>query len=275
MESGNYVLHQSNRASKSTTTTSLASSSLRSSRKIQFLSSFGRFFHLSQILQRATVELTEDDKSQLNNLHTEQYWNLPCPITGCAARLSAMEDFEDHYFARHTATCSVCSRAFPTTRLLNIHVAESHDSFFQAKVGRGYPMYECLVEGCGTKFTSDKARHQHLVDKHKFPVSYEFHKRCHPSKRQRQKLRAHPSTSSTNAKHPQCADAKSLNKNDDELHNADKELTDMVVEQSIEDLASAVSKLSTHDNNPEAVSFGHRHNRAFAFVPRSVHGKTR
>lgn len=51
-----------------------------------------------------------------------------------------MEDFENHYNARHTASCSVCSRVYPTSRLLSIHVSEVHDSFFQAKVARGYDM---------------------------------------------------------------------------------------------------------------------------------------
>lgn len=63
-----------------------------------------------------------------------------CPIVGCSARLTSLQDFEDHYHARHTASCSVCSRVFPTSRLLSIHVSEAHDSFFQAKVARGYPM---------------------------------------------------------------------------------------------------------------------------------------
>lgn len=63
-----------------------------------------------------------------------------CTIVGCGARLSSLEDFEDHYNARHTASCSVCSRVYPTSRLLSIHVSEAHDSFFQAKVARGYPM---------------------------------------------------------------------------------------------------------------------------------------
>lgn len=51
-----------------------------------------------------------------------------------------MEDFENHYNARHTASCSVCSRVYPTSRLLSIHVSEVHDSFFKAKVARGYDM---------------------------------------------------------------------------------------------------------------------------------------
>lgn len=63
-----------------------------------------------------------------------------CPIVGCGARLTCLEDFEDHYNARHTASCSVCSRVYPTSRLLSIHVSEAHSSFFQAKVARGDPM---------------------------------------------------------------------------------------------------------------------------------------
>ena len=63
-----------------------------------------------------------------------------CPIVGCGAHLKSLAEFEDHYNARHTACCSVCSRVYPTSRLLSIHVSEVHDSFFQAKVARGYPM---------------------------------------------------------------------------------------------------------------------------------------
>ena len=66
--------------------------------------------------------------------------NFFCPIVGCSARLNSREGFEDHYFARHTASCSVCSRVYPTQRLLSIHVSEVHDSFFQAKVARGFAM---------------------------------------------------------------------------------------------------------------------------------------
>lgn len=66
--------------------------------------------------------------------------NVSCPIVGCGAQLNSLDDFEDHYHARHTASCSVCSRVYPTSRLLSIHVSEAHDSFFQAKVARGFAM---------------------------------------------------------------------------------------------------------------------------------------
>lgn len=65
---------------------------------------------------------------------------VSCPIVGCRVHMNSLEDFEDHYKARHTASCSVCSRVYPTSRLLSIHVSEAHDSFFQAKVARGHAM---------------------------------------------------------------------------------------------------------------------------------------
>lgn len=69
-------------------------------------------------------------------------WNrgVFCPIVGCGSHLKSLENFEDHYTARHTASCSVCPRVYPTQRLLSIHVSEAHDSFFQAKVARGFAM---------------------------------------------------------------------------------------------------------------------------------------
>lgn len=48
--------------------------------------------------------------------------------------------------------------------------------------------YECLVEGCGVKLKSYKSRQKHLIDKHRFPSTFEFYKKAHPSKNQRQKL---------------------------------------------------------------------------------------
>ncbi|KAK2992897.1 hypothetical protein RJ640_028139 [Escallonia rubra] len=175
-----------------------------------------------------------------------------CPIVGCGAKLKSLEEFEDHYNARHTASCSVCSRVFPTSRLLSIHVSEAHDSFFQAKVARGFPMYECLVEGCGTKLKNYKSRHQHLVDKHKFPASFEFLKKARPSKKHRQK---------SQRKQP---------------HRTEEGSNAMQVEEETMDgLVSAVSKLSTSDSSPSSISFGRRHNRGLTFVPRAVQRERR
>ncbi|KAK9221903.1 hypothetical protein WN944_010334 [Citrus x changshan-huyou] len=200
------------------------------------------------LAKQVALDFSEDEKYQLENMVTEDGRRVCCPIVGCNARMRSLEEFEDHYNARHTASCSVCCRVYPTSRLLSIHVSEAHDSFFQAKVARGYPMYECLVEGCGLKFKNYKSRQQHLVDKHKFPTSFEFFKKAHPSKKQRQK-----------------------NQRKQALQKKEASSSMEAEDETIDGLVSAVSKLSTSDSTPSSVSFGRRHTRGLTFVPRAVH----
>lgn len=199
------------------------------------------------LAKQVALDLTEEEKQLVQNITDEEISNLFCPIIGCGARMKSLDDFEDHYITRHTASCSVCSRVYPTSRLLSIHVSEAHDSFFQAKAARGYPMYECLVEGCGIKLKSYKSRQQHLVDKHKFPASYEFFIKARPSKKRRQK-----------SQHKQA-----LNKSQ-ETSSAMQ-----VEEETIDNLVSAVSKLTTSDS-PSAISFGRSRARGLSLVPRAV-----
>ncbi|KAL0424196.1 UNVERIFIED_CONTAM: hypothetical protein Sradi_0954400 [Sesamum radiatum] len=205
------------------------------------------------LAKQVALELTEEEKQQIRvGVGDCGSSEVFCPIVGCGAYLKSLEDFEDHYNARHMASCSVCSRVYPTSRLLSIHVSEAHDSFFQAKVGRGYAMYECLVEGCDAKLKSYKSRHQHLIDKHNFPSSFEFFKKAKPSKRQRQKV--------------PCKQA---------LDKTENASTTMQVEQeNINNLVSAVSRLSTSDS-PSSISFGRRHTRGLAFVPRAIQKERR
>ncbi|KAL4032279.1 hypothetical protein IC575_005349 [Cucumis melo] len=199
------------------------------------------------LAKQVALDLTEDEKLQLHNMAVDASSEIFCPIVGCGAHLKSLDDFEDHYNSRHTASCSVCPRVYPTSRLLSLHVSEAHDSFFQAKVARGYDMYECLVEGCGLKFKSYKSRHQHLVDKHKFSASFEFFKKAHPSKKQRQKMYRKQAIQGR------------------------EETSRMEVENEIMDgLISGVSKLSTSDSTPSSISFGRRHTRGLTFVPRAV-----
>ncbi|KAG7033369.1 Zinc finger protein [Cucurbita argyrosperma subsp. argyrosperma] len=199
------------------------------------------------LAKQVALDLTEDEKLQLHNMVVDVGRKIFCPIVGCGAHLKSLDDFEDHYNSRHTASCSVCPRVYPTSRLLSLHVSEAHDSFFQAKVARGYDMYECLVEGCGLKFKSYKSRQQHLVDKHKFSASFEFCKKAPPSKKQRQKLYRK------------------------QVLQPREETSKMEVEnETMDGLILGVSKLSTSDSTPSSVSFGRRHTRGLTFVPRAV-----
>ncbi|XP_022990047.1 zinc finger protein 511 [Cucurbita maxima] len=199
------------------------------------------------LAKQVALDLTEDEKLQLHNMVVDVGRKIFCPIVGCGAHLKSLDDFEDHYNSRHTASCSVCPRVYPTSRLLSLHVSEAHDSFFQAKVARGYDMYECLVEGCGLKFKSYKSRQQHLVDKHTFSASFEFFKKAPPSKKQRQKLYRK------------------------QVLQPREETSKMEAEnETMDGLILGVSKLSTSGSTPSSVSFGRRHTRGLTFVPRAV-----
>ncbi|XP_004231779.1 uncharacterized protein [Solanum lycopersicum] len=200
------------------------------------------------LAKQVALDLTEEENQLVQNSITDdEISNLFCPIIGCGAQMKNLDDFEDHYVTRHTASCSVCSRVYPTSRLLSIHVSEAHDSFFQAKAARGFPMYECLVEGCDIKLKSYKSRQQHLVDKHKFPASYEFFRKARPSKKQR--LKPHHKQASNKTQ--------------------EKSSAMQVEEETIDNLVSAVSKLTTSDS-PSAISFGRSRARGLSFVPRAV-----
>ncbi|XVE67686.1 hypothetical protein DITRI_Ditri09bG0008300 [Diplodiscus trichospermus] len=206
------------------------------------------------LAKQVALDLSEEERNQLEKIVDKDTRDVFCPIVGCGARLTSLEGFEDHYNARHTTSCSVCSRVYPTSRLLSIHVSEVHDSFFQAKVARGYAMYECLVEGCGLKFKSYKGRQQHLVDKHKFPTSFEFFKKAHTSKKQRLKYQR----------------KQAMHKKEEEASSKME-----VEKETMDDLVSAVSKLSTADSTPSTITFGRRNTRGLAFVPRSVQREKR
>ncbi|XP_050230939.1 uncharacterized protein LOC126679956 [Mercurialis annua] len=225
------------------------------------------------LAKQVALDLTQNENPQLKNLIDEDDREVFCPIVGCGARLTSLEAFEDHYNARHTASCSVCSRVYPTSRLLSIHVSEAHDSFFQAKVARGYPMYECLVEGCGLKFINYKSRQRHLMDKHKFPSTFEFLQKARSSKKARQKQqhkRSTPKNKEASSKMDVEGEAldglisRSTPKNEEASSKMDVE------GEALDGLISAVSRLSTSDSSPSSINFGRRHNRGLTFVPRAV-----
>ncbi|KAK7792704.1 hypothetical protein R5R35_007519 [Gryllus longicercus] len=98
---------------------------------------------------------------------------FPCHIPGCCAVFELLMDFEMHYNSLHRYPCSVCKKQLPSAHLLDLHVAESHDSFFQVQSER-MPMYQCYVEECGEKFSTPKDRRDHCISLHKFPHDFRF-----------------------------------------------------------------------------------------------------
>lgn len=83
--------------------------------------------------------------------------------------------YDSHYAGTHRHQCGICSWQFSSQRLLEIHVAEHHDSYFSVVAAR-QPSYVCLVYGCLSLFVNAKERKKHLVDAHHFPKHVSFYK---------------------------------------------------------------------------------------------------
>ncbi|XP_033956173.1 zinc finger protein 511 [Pseudochaenichthys georgianus] len=98
-----------------------------------------------------------------------------CHISGCSAIFSTLEEYEHHYNSLHRHVCCSCCRSLPSARLLDIHIQEWHDSLFTI-LSQRQDMYQCLVEGCGQKFSTSKHRKDHLIKIHKYPPDFRFDK---------------------------------------------------------------------------------------------------
>ncbi|XP_020026018.2 zinc finger protein 511 isoform X4 [Castor canadensis] len=98
-----------------------------------------------------------------------------CHVAGCCQVFAALEDYQHHYHVMHGNACSLCSRAFPSSHLLEAHILEWHDSLFQILAER-QDMYQCLVVGCPEKFKTSQDRKDHMVRLHLYPADFRFDK---------------------------------------------------------------------------------------------------
>lgn len=87
---------------------------------------------------------------------------------------STYDEYETHYQQSHTNRCVDCSKNFPSTHFLELHIAENHDPINASKREAGEKTFTCFVEGCDKVCSDWKKRRSHLVDKHGFPRNYDF-----------------------------------------------------------------------------------------------------
>ncbi|XP_034256253.1 zinc finger protein 511 [Thrips palmi] len=99
--------------------------------------------------------------------------NLICEIPGCTTQLKSVMELELHYNSIHRYTCATCRKSFASAHLLDLHIEETHDSFFAVQAERK-PMYRCLVETCTARFTTSQERHCHCVDSHAYPPRFRW-----------------------------------------------------------------------------------------------------
>jgi hypothetical protein len=91
-----------------------------------------------------------------------------------ALSFDSIDAFEVHYQKDHSNRCSSCSKNFPSSHFLSLHLDESHNPLRAELQAKGEKTYGCFVEDCEKKCSTPQKRRLHLIDKHLFPKSYNF-----------------------------------------------------------------------------------------------------
>ncbi|XP_075166480.1 zinc finger protein 511 lethal (2) k10201 [Haematobia irritans] len=101
--------------------------------------------------------------------------NIYCNVMNCTLVFDNVAAYKLHYNRMHRFTCQECKKSgFPTEHLLDIHIIETHDTYFKARLDRGESLYKCYVEECIEIFLSPEERRKHCIEEHKFPANYRF-----------------------------------------------------------------------------------------------------
>ena len=82
-------------------------------------------------------------------------------------------DSEAHYNSKHRHACGTCKKSLPSAHLLDLHIQETHDSYFQLLSGKK-PSYECFLEVCKSKYWTPDERREHCIQIHSFPHDFKF-----------------------------------------------------------------------------------------------------
>ncbi|KAG8227802.1 hypothetical protein J437_LFUL006216 [Ladona fulva] len=98
---------------------------------------------------------------------------FPCEVAGCNETFTLLYDYEQHYNSFHRYSCKECRKIFPSPHLLDLHIMETHDTYF-AVLSERKPMYQCFVEDCTSKFSNPRERRDHCIKTHRFPPDFRF-----------------------------------------------------------------------------------------------------
>ncbi|KAK0083917.1 hypothetical protein PV325_007938 [Microctonus aethiopoides] len=125
---------------------------------------FDESYRVCKVFQRTGVTV-EDDETLMSE--------FVCNATGCQAAFDNLLNFEVHYNTTHRYTCGECKKIKSSAKLLEIHIQETHDSFFKI-LSEKQPMYQCYVSNCDVKFMNAELRKEHCISIHKFPKHFRF-----------------------------------------------------------------------------------------------------
>jgi len=120
---------------------------------------------------------------------------FPCDVPNCEETFSSLLEFEMHYNSRHRFRCSQCRKQLPSAHFLDLHLSETHDSFFAAQAERK-PMFRCFVEECPIVSQDILQRRSHCIEAHSFPHDFRYDS---SHKKSKEKAQVKPTSSTETA----------------------------------------------------------------------------
>ncbi|CRK91677.1 CLUMA_CG005326, isoform B, partial [Clunio marinus] len=67
----------------------------------------------------------------------------------------------------------VCKKKENSSHMLELHVVETHDTYFEVQREKK-PMYACFLQECKLLFMNPEERRDHCIKFHKFPHNFRF-----------------------------------------------------------------------------------------------------
>uniref|UniRef100_A0AAG5DSW1 C2H2-type domain-containing protein n=1 Tax=Anopheles atroparvus TaxID=41427 RepID=A0AAG5DSW1_ANOAO len=135
------------------------------------------FFHEGNFYIKSFVKLGVLSEIPSTDSDTEDV-DIRCNVPDCNFFCLSVLDYESHYNAQHRYTCAECKKTLPNAHLLDLHLSETHDSYFAAQVQSGKkPMYACFLEECNHRCKDVADRRDHCIREHKFPHNFRFDKK--------------------------------------------------------------------------------------------------
>ncbi len=135
------------------------------------------------------VENSEENSNKDTPVENEQQVRplyFPCTSPHCNEVFDTIAQAQRHYEEKHCFQCIECNNFYPNEYLLDLHIEETHNAYFQLLLERQQQqhqgstnssgaLYKCLVMNCQSKFPSDKERYRHLRSVHGYPNWFRFH----------------------------------------------------------------------------------------------------
>ncbi|XP_065083824.1 protein lethal(2)k10201 [Ochlerotatus camptorhynchus] len=136
-------------------------------------------FYLRKFVKLGVLsDITKGDDPQLEET------NIVCNVPDCQYTCGTVQDYESHYNSMHRYSCGECKKTLPNAHLLDLHLSESHDSYFAAQVQSGKrPMFSCFLEECPNESQTPDERRDHCIKQHKFPHNFRFDQRISSQKK--------------------------------------------------------------------------------------------